>query len=96
MRTVLLVLILFRKEVLWSFDSYQTQYALYRSPYCEKPDTDFSTTYYHYESYAPPPLSPGVAHYAAREFSYPKRMLVIGAVLLFCSLYIGIAFRKQK
>ena len=30
------------------------------------------------------------------EFSYPKRMLVIGAVLLFCSLYIGIAFRKQK
>ena len=30
------------------------------------------------------------------EFSYPKRMLVIGAVLLVCSLYIGIAFRKQK
>ena len=30
------------------------------------------------------------------EFSYPKRMLVIGAVLLFCLLYIGIAFRKQK
>ena len=30
------------------------------------------------------------------EFSYPKRMLVIGAVFLVCSLYIGIAFRKQK
>ena len=30
------------------------------------------------------------------EFSYLKRMLVIGAVLLVCSLYIGIAFRKQK
>lgn len=30
------------------------------------------------------------------EFSYPKRMLVIGAVLLVGSLYMGIAFRKQK
>lgn len=28
------------------------------------------------------------------EFSYPKRMLVIGMVV--CSLYIGIAFRKRK
>ena len=28
------------------------------------------------------------------EFSYPKRMLVIGVVV--CSLYIGIAFGKQK
>lgn len=30
------------------------------------------------------------------EFSYLKRMLVIGAVLLVCLLYIGITFRKQK
>ena len=30
------------------------------------------------------------------EFSYPKRMLVIGAVLLVCLLYIGLVFRKQK
>lgn len=30
------------------------------------------------------------------EFSYPKRMLVIGAVLLVCLLYMGITFRKQK
>ena len=28
------------------------------------------------------------------EFSYPKRMLVIGVVV--CLLYIGIAFRKRK
>ncbi|WP_288208129.1 hypothetical protein [uncultured Parabacteroides sp.] len=28
------------------------------------------------------------------EFSYPKRMLVIGGVV--CLLYIGIAFRKRK
>ena len=28
------------------------------------------------------------------EFSYPKRMLVIGVVV--CSLYIGLAFRKRK
>lgn len=30
------------------------------------------------------------------EFSHPKWILVIGVLLLVCSLYIGIAFRKQK